>query len=294
MIAALAVPVQGFPVPRAQLSLSASANVEALILPAWTEEGLIAASVDPSTGPAIVLFPDPGEAGRLSQAGGVPREDLRLTLCSFPDNLDRETASGILQDLADRYGPLVGNVGGVGRMTSTDAQTLTVALASVVGLDLLRSDLIRELDVINADYSTQYGFVPHITVATGDTELPELTGESISFSAITFLKGGERHDFPFAGEVVNPEEESELPVLEEERSRDYIRRREALSAAVLTTRRRKDLPRSAFVFPGERRYPIHDLAHARNALARSSGKPEEKKVRAAVCRRYPDLCKDDA
>jgi len=60
----------------------------------------------------------------------------------------------------------------------------------------------------------------------------------------------------------------------------------------LTSKARKDLPDSAFVYPKERRYPIHDLAHARNALARSSGKPEEGKVRSAVCKKFPELCKD--
>ena len=61
---------------------------------------------------------------------------------------------------------------------------------------------------------------------------------------------------------------------------------------VLSTQARKNLSPSDFVFPEERRYPIHDLAHARNALARVSafGTPEEKKkVRAAVYRRYPEL-----
>jgi phage I-like protein len=61
----------------------------------------------------------------------------------------------------------------------------------------------------------------------------------------------------------------------------------------LTTKRRNDLPASAFVFPAERRYPIHDIAHARNALARASGKPEEAKVKAAVHKRYPELGKGD-
>jgi pyrroloquinoline quinone (PQQ) biosynthesis protein C len=44
----------------------------------------------------------------------------------------------------------------------------------------------------------------------------------------------------------------------------------------------------------ERAYPIHDIAHARNALARVSayGTSEEKRrVRAAVYRRYPSLKK---
>jgi Putative phage serine protease XkdF len=59
----------------------------------------------------------------------------------------------------------------------------------------------------------------------------------------------------------------------------------------LSTEARNDLPASAFVFPKERRYPIHDLSHARNALARASGKPEEGQVKAAVYRRYPELKK---
>ena len=59
---------------------------------------------------------------------------------------------------------------------------------------------------------------------------------------------------------------------------------------VLTTKARKKLPETAFALPPDR-YPIADLAHARNALARCSGKPEESKVRAAVYRRYPELKK---
>ena len=61
--------------------------------------------------------------------------------------------------------------------------------------------------------------------------------------------------------------------------------------SVLDTAARKALPASDFVFPGKRAYPIHDLSHARDALARSSGKPEAAAVRAAVLRRYPDLRK---
>jgi uncharacterized protein Yka (UPF0111/DUF47 family) len=57
----------------------------------------------------------------------------------------------------------------------------------------------------------------------------------------------------------------------------------------LTSKGRKHIKSSNFVFPKDKRYPIHDLAHARNALARSSGKPEEAKVKAAVYRKYPAL-----
>lgn len=59
----------------------------------------------------------------------------------------------------------------------------------------------------------------------------------------------------------------------------------------LTSSARNSLPESAFALPG-RRYPIHDENHARDALARASGKPEEAQVRAAVHKRYPNIGSD--
>jgi hypothetical protein len=48
--------------------------------------------------------------------------------------------------------------------------------------------------------------------------------------------------------------------------------------ARLTYAQRKALPSSSFAIPSERKYPIEDAAHARNALARVSqfGSPAEK------------------
>ena len=57
----------------------------------------------------------------------------------------------------------------------------------------------------------------------------------------------------------------------------------------LTYEDRKELPSVEFVFPKTRRYPIEDATHARDALARSSGKPEHATVAAAVKRRYPKI-----
>lgn len=60
----------------------------------------------------------------------------------------------------------------------------------------------------------------------------------------------------------------------------------------LTTKDRNALPKNDFVFPGERRYPINDENHARNALARVSqhgSEIEKEKVRRAVHRKYPSI-----
>lgn len=61
----------------------------------------------------------------------------------------------------------------------------------------------------------------------------------------------------------------------------------------LTSKGRKRIKGKNFALPG-RKYPIHDISHARNALARVSQhgtSAQKKKVRAAVCRKYKSLCK---
>jgi hypothetical protein len=57
----------------------------------------------------------------------------------------------------------------------------------------------------------------------------------------------------------------------------------------LTYAKREDLPKGDFVFPKTRRYPVEDAAHARDALARSSGKPEHAAVAAAVKHKFPKI-----
>ena len=62
--------------------------------------------------------------------------------------------------------------------------------------------------------------------------------------------------------------------------------------ARLSASQRRNLPRGDFALSKQRKYPINDRSHARNALARVSqyGSPAQKaRVRAAVRRRYPGI-----
>lgn len=68
--------------------------------------------------------------------------------------------------------------------------------------------------------------------------------------------------------------------------------------AKLSSAQRQKLPSSDFARPGKGEgkkgsgsgsYPIPDKSHARNALARSSGKPEASTVRAKVKAKFPDI-----
>lgn len=63
--------------------------------------------------------------------------------------------------------------------------------------------------------------------------------------------------------------------------------------AKLTAATRNAIPGKEFALPGTRRYPIEDESHARNALARASGKSEESTVRAAVHRKFPGIGSDE-
>lgn len=62
---------------------------------------------------------------------------------------------------------------------------------------------------------------------------------------------------------------------------------------------RKALPKQDFAVPGKAAtpqgkadggsFPINDASHARNALARSAGKPVAGQVRAAVKKKFPSI-----
>jgi hypothetical protein len=66
--------------------------------------------------------------------------------------------------------------------------------------------------------------------------------------------------------------------------------------AKLSAADRKRLKDSDFAEPDERKYPIEDEAHARDALSRVAqhgSEAEQKKVRKQVEERYPEIGKDD-
>lgn len=65
-------------------------------------------------------------------------------------------------------------------------------------------------------------------------------------------------------------------------------------AKSLTTAGREHIKKKNFALPGKEKYPIHDEAHARNALSRVSqfGSAAEKaQVRAKVHAKYPGIGK---
>lgn len=96
-------------------------------------------------------------------------------------------------------------------------------------------------------------------------------------------------DGGFEPEATKYRRTAESPLAPQRRFRDTVSWNG--HEAELTTKKRNELPDSAFALPGGR-YPIPDEAHARNALSRvvQNGSPEEiAKVRAAVRRKFPNI-----
>lgn len=55
--------------------------------------------------------------------------------------------------------------------------------------------------------------------------------------------------------------------------------------ATLTTKARNKLPKKEFALPSERKYPIENAAHAKNAKARAAQMEEKGKISASTKKR---------
>tara|TARA_R100000656_G_scaffold24059_1_gene21269 strand:- start:579 stop:779 length:201 start_codon:yes stop_codon:yes gene_type:complete len=64
--------------------------------------------------------------------------------------------------------------------------------------------------------------------------------------------------------------------------------------AKLTAKQRSKLRKSQFALPAQRKYPINDKSHARNALARAAQHAtpsQQRRIKTAVYKKFPSLKK---
>jgi len=131
-------------------------------------------------------------------------------------------------------------------------------------------------------------------------ELPQLAhGDRFIGNGLPQLAHGHRfrEELPqFAhGDRFEIPQSAHLPGEEEEEVTEFAR------GGKLTSASRKALSSKSFVFPGVRAFPIHDISHARNALARAnqgtsvasklgiSVSAVASRVRSAVSRKFPQI-----
>lgn len=93
-------------------------------------------------------------------------------------------------------------------------------------------------------------------------------------------------DQPTVEQQLDENANGPLPSDEEEEEEDEP---DAMASGGLTAAQRNRMKPSTFAVPSKRAFPLNNISHARNALARAAGKSVEPQVRAAVHRKFPSL-----
>ena len=164
---------------------------------------LLAAEGDP-TGVAVVL-PLPQElAQALALAGGLPAEDLHLTIGMIgrrDEMTDVQLAEALLavRDAGICCAPITATIGGIGRfMASNGSDAKDVVYLSVDSPALLelRDEVEDALEARGLELQTDHGFTPHITLAYIDPgaamPLDSIEPQSVTFAVLALWAGPQR------------------------------------------------------------------------------------------------------
>lgn len=214
------------------------------------------------SGIMAALFLPPDVAAELAQPGGVPTDQLHVTLKIFapdaaavtPEDID-ELAANISRAARDMHA-LSGNVSGVGRFNGDQAGGGQDVIYATLDVDDL-VELYQRLswiclgDEVRPD--EQHDWQPHVTLAYGNNlELPAVPSIPVRFDRLTLAVGGERREYLFAGADV-------APVAKAEWTEEVIAALPDASFAVVKADGRS--------LPYRDAAGVVDLAHLRKALS---------------------------
>lgn len=163
------------------------------------------------TGVIVGLWPPEEVAAALTVDGGVPAEDMHLTLvhCGHADDLgvmERARLLTVVQDIAREFPPLAGRVSGLGRFSAeagSGGKDCLYAAVDVPGVEDLRSRLAMALESWGIRPGGEHGFTPHVTLAYLDpaVEAPRERIEpmDVRFNGLTVAIGAERYTLELSG-----------------------------------------------------------------------------------------------
>jgi hypothetical protein len=150
--------------------------------------GALTAAADQPTGLVVVARPDDDAA--IAVEGGLPTDELHVTLGYFGDAAD---VSGDTIDALRTWVHTVGDlditasVGGVARMGDDDPQAVTL-LIEAAELAELRADLESAAEPDR----THPHFTPHITLGYG-IDMPDDIPKEVHLSRVELWAAGERY-----------------------------------------------------------------------------------------------------
>ena len=86
-------------------------------------------------------------------------------------------------------GPLTGEVSGVTDFRAGPDGVPTVALIDVAGLNEIRADLVRALEMVGVPQRSEHGYTPHLTLGYELDGQPDVAGIPVTFDAVEVVFG---------------------------------------------------------------------------------------------------------
>ncbi len=170
------------------------------------------ASPDYSDGCMIALYPPANVAETLAVDGGLPPEEMHVTVAYLGDaaDIDGDIFREVVAELAGRQ-PFTAQLAGHARFTGGDKDVI-VALIDSADLEDLRRDTLDVLAERDIQPPREHGFTAHLTITYLDADEPSpaerLAPESVEFTALSAVHGTDRTDSPLEHPIAAPAREA--------------------------------------------------------------------------------------
>lgn len=160
------------------------------------------AKAEQHRGAMVALYPRADTADGLSVDGGEAADQLHVTLAHLgraSDIADPDRLRNTVAQWAANTPPLEGHISGAGVFLHGPDAPVAYATPDLPDLPAHRQRLVERLQRNGTPPSTTHGFMPHITLAYGSSDLPPVKPQPVTFDHASLVIAGERHDFPLAG-----------------------------------------------------------------------------------------------
>lgn len=173
---------------------------------------MIVASPDYSDGCMIALYPPPEVAQLLVIEGGLPPEEMHVTVSYLGDaaDIDADVLREVVAGLAERE-PFGAQISGHARFTGGEKDVI-VALVDSADLEDLRRDTLAALAEQGINPPRDHGYCAHLTITYLDPDEPtpidRLDTLPVEFTFLAAVHGTDRTDHPLEHPIAGPAREA--------------------------------------------------------------------------------------
>jgi 2'-5' RNA ligase len=160
------------------------------------------AGTDFSDGCMLALYPPPDLAAALAVEGGLPVEELHITVayCGDAVDIDPDVLLAAARNLTGRQA-IAGSISGSARFTGGPTD-VAVALIDSPNLETLRADALSTLAAAGIAVPRDHGFTAHciLQYLAPDAAMPvdRVAATPVRFEALSVIHGTTRTDLPLA------------------------------------------------------------------------------------------------